>query len=87
MILFTIALFLVWLVAVVRLDAWREWHHAYIGIVLTFSTTPWVALVGVLILADDAWQHTKQTWEPSYESPLHRLYVWVYRRVFMKRFS
>ena len=80
----------VWAVAVIRLGTWRQWHHSYIGLGLLMLpwafaytrlevlTTP-VTLVGLLILVDDAYQHARQCFQPSYESPLHRAYVWVVR--------
>ena len=58
-----------------------KWHHAHGAFVLTWL--PWwpVQVIGIAIIAEDAYQHWRQKKEPNYLSPLHRAYVWVYRKV------
>lgn len=71
------------LFAIVRMGEklFSKFHHAYIGFVLTLL--PWwpVQVIGILIVAEDAYQHWRQKKEPGYLSPLHRIYVWAYRKV------
>ena len=56
-------------------------HHAHIGFV--FALIPWwpVQVIGIAIIAEDAYQHWRQKKEPNYLSRLHKIYVWVYRKV------
>ena len=57
-------------------------HHFYFGAVaVVFSHSPWLWPVGLLFALDDAVQHTIQERHPSYLSPLHRAYEWVYRHL------
>jgi hypothetical protein len=66
----------------------RGFHHAYLGAALmlggflavVFTGWPlWVCLeivfVGVVIFADDLYQHARQRKDPAYRSPLNRLYA------------
>lgn len=62
--------------ATFRID---EFHHSYLGpplVIVGWWTSPWVMFVGVVLTADDTYQHWRQTWcaEPEYRSPLHRLF-------------
>lgn len=74
--------------ALLQLRRLREWHHLYYGIVL--GALPWwpARLVGLVLLADDAVQHLAQAQDVAYGlpprpdwSPIHRLYVWLVRRI------
>ena len=62
--------------------SFREWHHFYYGVPLVAQPWLWwLWPVGLLFAVDDAEQHARQIHEPSYQSPLHRVYAWVYRRL------
>jgi len=55
-------------------------HHEYIGlalllIALALNWPLWVLVVAVAVMFDDSYQHTRQVDDPTYLSPLHRLYV------------
>lgn len=57
-----------------------EVHHLYVGmlmVVVGVFVSPWLMLAGVLVSADDAYQHGRQVWacEPEFRSPLHRLFA------------
>lgn len=57
-----------------------ELHHAYIGpplVVIGWFVSPWLMLAGVLLTADDTYQHWRQTWcaESDYRSPVHVLFA------------
>ena len=77
----------IWFVCVMGLGAIKEWHHAYIGQALIIAGIllglPWLCIVGLVVLADDAWQHLWQlhTANFHYESPLHWLYVEFVQRI------
>jgi hypothetical protein len=65
-------------------------HHAYLGLVLLLigfiaiisgvktkrrkRIATIILLLGFIIFFDDVWQHYKQFTDPSFRSPLHRLY-------------
>lgn len=84
------ATFLGWLYAVARLDLFDEWHHEWIGVALAIAPwgPPWLGVVGLLVMLDDAVQHLVQIRRPAYRSPLHlayrytlwRAWVWVRTR-------
>jgi len=70
----------------------REWHHGYVGLaalagsfvyVLAVDRPHWIAalvwLAGLWLLADDAYQHWRQHYEPDYRSPVNRLWGWMLR--------
>lgn len=66
----------------------RAWHHGYLGILiialgLWLHWPWWVIAKGATLLLDDLLQHTVQiiTKNPNWQSPLKRLYGWVYARV------
>lgn len=58
-----------------------EWHHAYLGVVVwavgAFVGCWPLALLGSLVLLDDAFQHAWQfaDGDLSFRSPLHRLWL------------
>ena len=68
---------------------WREAHHAYwgagliaIGAALWYALAwPWCLVAapsfvfGGWFLGDDVYQHVRQTWQPGYESAVHRWFV------------
>ena len=63
------------LVAMWRTGHLKEWHHAYLGLLVSlggFFWGPWVTLAGIAITADDCAQHWCE-WLPP--SPLHWLFV------------
>lgn len=79
---------LVGLTSLSRLRRLGELHHLYYGLAL--GALPWwpVRLLGLALVADDAMQHLVQAQDVAYGlpprpdwSPLHRLYVWLVRRV------
>ena len=67
----------------------REAHHLYWGIILVaLGAALWYALpfpwalialpffvFGSWFAGDDIYQHIRQTWQPDYESSLHRWFV------------
>lgn len=67
----------------------REWHHGYLALMLGVLPWWWARVAALTILADDLYQHTAQQRDrlngfpmrPDF-SPLHRLYVALYRLVF-----
>jgi hypothetical protein len=81
------ALFGVALVLLARLGrpVHREWHHAYLGMMLLAAPASWgwcavlLWALGLWLVWDDAVQHARQIGERAYESPLHRWYVAAYR--------
>lgn len=77
-ILTAIVCFAIWAIAVVRLRIWRQWHHEWIGVILFIVGEllgwRWLAIVGLLVMADDAGQHAAQLRRPTFRSPLHLLY-------------
>lgn len=81
------ALALVGLASLLVIHRLAEVHHLYIGMAL--ALIPWTPAqwVGLVLMLDDAMQHTVQAVEylrgfilPDW-SPIHRLYVWAYRLV------
>jgi hypothetical protein len=56
---------------------WR--HHFWIGLALLLVPLWPVQLIGLWLMADDAYQHLRQLDAPSYRSPLHRAWVMVIR--------
>jgi uncharacterized membrane protein YbaN (DUF454 family) len=58
---------------------WHSWHHLYLGFIIIIIgfifTNLWVVGLGLLIMADDWFQHTF-----NFKSPLHRIYSWLYKR-------
>ena len=79
-----VIVFTIWAISVWRLNAWRQWHHEWIGVIAfvvgSFLGWTWLSVVGLVVMADDALQHAIQLERPSYRSPLHRLYaVTLYR--------
>jgi hypothetical protein len=69
-----------WLQAILTLGLWKQIHHFYFGAALViFTDSFWLWLLGLFIALDDAVQHTIQETQPSYLSPLHKCYNWVYR--------
>ncbi|MCK5602980.1 hypothetical protein KAR91_13945 [Candidatus Pacearchaeota archaeon] len=71
-------------------------HHGYIGlalsavalVVILSARDTWLAdagfvagIIGVLLVADDLFQHHRQHRHPLYRSPVNRLWGWVLRRV------
>lgn len=63
-----------------------EMHHVYLGaliVVLGYLVAWPLLLLGLIVMADDVYQHWRQVWcaEPYYRSPLHRLYGWTLWRL------
>ena len=61
-------------------------HHFYLGIVILllgfYGLFYWnpnilliVIIIGLIIIADDIYQHYRQLYDINYHSPLHKLYV------------
>ncbi|HEX2725327.1 MAG TPA: hypothetical protein VHN20_05870 [Beijerinckiaceae bacterium] len=70
----TLALFAIWLLAVLRLGVAAEIHHAWLGLPAVSPEVWWpLRIVCALVLLDDAMQHVRQLRDRSYRSPLHRL--------------
>lgn len=70
----TLAAFVVWGIAVVRLGVWMEIHHAWFGIpALSPEVVIGLRLVCAVVLLDDMAQHVRQLSNRAYRSPLHRL--------------
>jgi hypothetical protein len=63
--------FIMWAYACDKLGILREWHHAWIGVILYFWGWEWT---GALVLMDDAIQHFVQLTHPAFRSPLHLIY-------------
>jgi len=61
-----------------RFNPW-ETHHGYYGLILialSYFLSSWVLYgIGAVLLVDDAYQHLRQEHDPTYYSPIHRLYV------------
>lgn len=71
---------------------WFELHHGYYGIALVlialvmafmseiwgFYSEAYVFAVGVYLLIDDIYQHHRQVDEPSYHSPVHNAFRFLY---------
>jgi hypothetical protein len=66
--------FIMWAYACDKLGVLREWHHAWIGVILYFLGWSWT---GVAVLMDDAIQHFVQLYHPAFRSPLHLAYRYV----------
>lgn len=70
----TVALLVIWLLAVLRLGVAVEIHHAWFGIpALSPEVWLWLRFACVIVLLDDAFQHVRQLRHPAYRSPLHLL--------------
>jgi hypothetical protein len=73
-----IVITVLWAFAVIVIHAWREWHHYYIGLgmfVLAWKAGwLWLAVGGLVLMTDDAIQHTAQIANPAARSPLHLAY-------------
>jgi len=61
----------------------REIHHGYIGIAMVVSTywltmypgwSTFMAIAGLILFTDDAYQHHHQVRCPEYHSPIHQFY-------------
>ena len=72
----------------------KEWfpgvHHLYLGLILILIAFFILAtghntiaiilfLCGLIAVIDDFYQHFRQNSQPSYHSPLHRLYGKIYK--------
>ena len=72
---------IVWAIAVVAIDRWREWHHVWIGVALVIlgvgiqfvAPVAWFFAVGLGLAAlgnwiawDDALAHNAQAHDPEY---------------------
>jgi hypothetical protein len=80
------------------MDGFKGIHHGYLGLaliligfLLVFTSLPFIislvcVILGILIFADDYWQHYKQKKNPKYQSPLHRFYVWLIRKMFESKY-
>ena len=87
MIYFGLGLFLVGMLALIRLHRVRELHHLYYGIVLfAFGMAlghSWVEWAGIVLLADDAFQHFVEAigWRARMDdfTPIHKLGAWIVR--------
>ena len=76
------------LIQLLRLGRLRELHHGYYGAVL--AVLPWwpLRILGMYLLLDDVWQHWVEALDiedgrvprPDF-SPVHRLYLWLYRKL------
>jgi 4-hydroxybenzoate polyprenyltransferase len=69
----------------------KGYHHFYTGIILAIAgfvlmgngwywTGLFVIAVGIIVILDDVWQHFRQKNNPEYHSPLHRLYVYIWKK-------
>lgn len=54
-------LFAILMAALLDLDREEEWHHGYYGVALLILSaalhSPWIAVVGLILLLDDTVQH------------------------------
>ncbi len=69
------------LVAIWRTHHLREFHHVYLGLLVSlcgYFWGPWVTLAGIAITADDCAQHWCE-WLPP--SPLHWVFVRLANRL------
>lgn len=68
---------------------WEEIHHLYFGyLAVVVAAIHWmwwpkwvsalVLVLGAVTFADDVYEHHRQAKEPDYQSPLHRLFVWLW---------
>ena len=70
---------------------WLQPHHLYAGILL-MALAFWIGgnlggmifLIGLYLAIDDLYQHWRQVKQPDYQSPIHRLFVWLWDRTFGK---
>ena len=73
-----------------RVD-WLELHHGYYGIIMALiawkglsSQNNWIRGGSIILMAcglyllDDTYQHHRQVWEPSYTSPVHNAFRFLY---------
>ena len=71
-------------------------HHGYIGLALSAAGLVVIlsthntrladaglvaGIIGVLLVADDLFQHHRQHRHPLYRSPVNKLWGWILRRV------
>lgn len=68
----------VWVLACLKLGVLRQWHHFWFGfgllIVALIFTAPWLGVIALIPMVDDALQHAVQIVRPAFRSPLHLLY-------------
>lgn len=57
----------------------RQIHHGYVAALALIPQPTLLAIVWLVIALDDLIQHLIQLlWNPAYQSPLHRVGLWVY---------